>query len=506
MILEKKALLLSNPILMKFKSFLNDYFIEIFYLLCCFVIYHGSTFYSFDGLYYFAQLISIFEDGDLDIYNNLKNFPLPIREKPNEWSIGPAIFWAPFYLIGHLIYDPGVCVYHSITGFYPEYMQVFYYNICLVNLGTLFYTYLGLKILGIALNKYYLQKFSPKLVQVAVFLCTPLLFYVFDRPLMAHAISFFTISIVMYFWVKWHERLNYKQVWWIFFTLGIASLVRWQNILFSVFFLPQIQKTITHWIKEYTLSIFLKSLLTSISLAVLGFLIAFSPQLIAWWVQFGVPISTVHDISKFTPLTPSFREVWFGQHGFFVWHPISVIFIIGLLLFFVLIKLSKSDGFVLLLGFLLQSYLWAIWYSPAAGCSFGMRGLIECLPLLAFGFANITMIGRGKSKKSKVKINLFLGIIVFFFSLMNLYMFALIGHFYGMPIITCASNFRIEWFLSINWEIILKTYNPGVIGLNLPFYRIEKILVLLCLGILIASTCSRIKKFELKKTTINKRE
>ncbi|MHA1490648.1 MAG: hypothetical protein ACTSRI_13450 [Promethearchaeota archaeon] len=462
------------------------------------MIYHGSTFYSFDGLYYFSQLISIFEDGDLDIYNNLKNFPLPIRKVPNQWSIGPALFWAPFYIVGHLFYNPGVFIFSTVTGFYPEYMLIFYFDICLVNLGTLFYTYFGLKILGIALKKYYPEGFSPILVQISILLCTPLLFYVFDRPLMAHAISFCLVSILIYLWVVWHDELKSKQMFWIFFTLGIASLVRWQNILFAVIFLPQIQKTIAQWIKKKKFVKFLKLLFFNILIATFSFLIAFSPQLIAWWVQFGTPITGAHDPAKFNLITPNFYQVWFGQHGFFLWHPLTIIFLAGLFLFFINKDLKKQDGFVLLLGFLLQSYLWAIWYAPEAGCSFGMRGLISCLPLLAFGLGNIIHVGNLKENNNKGKIIFFLYSIVIYFSLMNLYLFALLGHFYGMPYLTCSSNFHFEWFFNINWEIFLKTYNPGIFDLNLPFYRLEKIVVLSILGIMVIITCSKIKILERK--------
>ena len=54
---------------------------DLFFIACYVFLSHGPSFYSFDGLYYFAQLISIFEDFDLNIYNNLKNFPLPIQKE-----------------------------------------------------------------------------------------------------------------------------------------------------------------------------------------------------------------------------------------------------------------------------------------------------------------------------------------------------------------------------------------------------------------------------------------
>ena len=97
---------------------------------------------------------------------------------------------------------------------------------------------------------------------------------------MAHAITLFIVSVLIYIWVLWHGTLTTKKIWWIFIILGIASLVRWQNVLFGVIFLPQIQKTLTQWKKKKK---FLKSLTLSVFIAIIGFIIAFSPQLIAWW-------------------------------------------------------------------------------------------------------------------------------------------------------------------------------------------------------------------------------
>ncbi|MHA1729287.1 MAG: hypothetical protein ACTSWY_11220, partial [Promethearchaeota archaeon] len=118
---------------------------EILYILFCVFIYPRPTFYILDGMYYYAQLVSLFEDGDLFLYNNLRSFPLEIYEVTNQWSIGPAIFWTPFFLASRLLLL-------LIEIFLPSYYKLYPYNylkfgidIIFINLATIFYCYVGLK-------------------------------------------------------------------------------------------------------------------------------------------------------------------------------------------------------------------------------------------------------------------------------------------------------------------------------------------------------------------------
>ncbi|MHA1803867.1 MAG: hypothetical protein ACTSU4_04975 [Promethearchaeota archaeon] len=453
---------------------------DLFFIACYVFLSHGPSFYSFDGLYYFAQLISIFEDFDLNIYNNLKNFPLPIQKRPNQWSVGPAIFWAPFYIIGHFFYYIHNQIAFFLFGWTPPYVNVFWFNICVVNVGTIFYTWLGLKILGKSLQKYY--SINPILVQVAVFSCTPLFFYVFSRPLMAHGISFFMVSVLLYLWVKWHDILNTKQLFFCAFILGLASLVRWQNVLFAVIFMPQLYKTLLNTCKHHSIMRTAAKMVLNFFLMIMGFILGFLPQLIAWQVQFGSPTPGAQDPSQFHVFNPDLKEVWFGQHGFFVWHPLTIVFLLGFLYFFLTRELKNTDGLVLLSGFFLQSYLWAIWYAPAAGCSFGMRGLIGTLPLLAFGFSTY-FHGIVKMRNLYYRRVIITGffLMIFIFSFLNFYLYLLLGHHFGTPILTCISKFQKEWFEEINWNLI-----KLALVYNLNFnHLIEKTRTLLVLIFLI---------------------
>ena len=467
MISEKISNLLGNPVYKKVRSFIHKNFFEILFLICCIIFYYGCTISIIDEYYYLAQLISIFEDGDLDIYNNFSYFTLPHK---NYWSIGPALFWAPFYLIGRFFFFLITTIFPFMTEIYSVYL----FDVCLANLGTMFYTYLGLKFLGKAVKKYYPKRISPLYVQIPILFCTQLIYFVYRWPLMAHAISFFTISSLIYLWVNWHEKLSIKQMWWIFFILGLASTVRWHNILFGIIFLPQIQKTFKFHRSEKSSQDFIKFILLSILIISLGGIIGVLPQLIAWGMQFQTIIPP-HSVASFKIFSPNFFEVWFGVHGLFIWHPITLIFLIGLVITLFNKTFNKLDNLVLLLAFLLQSYIWAIFEPPMPNWSFGMRGLINSLPLLIFGFINIIVLGYKKNIRNT---NIAMLIVLIFFSLMNLYLFALLGEPYGDVALTSDEvPLNLAWFFNIDWELLYNTF--------IPKFTLDKVLVLVSLGLFI---------------------
>jgi len=495
MLNKEKTIHLIKFSLTKLKSFVFVGFFELFFIVWVILLFPGPTSYGHDSLFYFAQLISLFEDGDLDLVNNLASFPVEnvLIYHTNFYSIGPALFWAPFYLIGNFFFSILIFFFPFINNMlartYGSNAVSYGLNIALCNLGTLFYTYLGLKLLGDALRKYFNEKINPTIIQFSVFFCTPLIFYVFSRPLFAHAISFFIISLLIYLWVKWHNYWNLNQLILTFLLIGIASCVRWQNILFTVIFFPQMVKTILELKKSENLANFFKNLLLYLSTGILSFIIGFSPQLIAWLVQFGVPTPPQARGDKFDFFNPNFLKVWFGWSGFFTWHPFALVYIIGLFiliiiglfLFYLKRELYLFDGLVLLLAFLIQSYLWAIWTSPTAGCSFGHRGLIGTLPMLSFGLATI-LIGFNKTEKFKYILETISWIIVVFLAIINLYYFALLGHFYGNPFYTCIYKLSWESYFNIDWKLIIMNF--------IPVYLIEKIIIITCLVIIIICTSS----------------
>jgi hypothetical protein len=64
-----------------------------------------------DGTYYYAYLRSLILDQDLDFTNDYQLLGNPLgattveltKRPGNLFTIGPALFWTPFFLVGHLL-------------------------------------------------------------------------------------------------------------------------------------------------------------------------------------------------------------------------------------------------------------------------------------------------------------------------------------------------------------------------------------------------------------------
>ncbi len=476
---------------LKIKSSIYIGFFEIFFIVYCFIFHFSPTFKSLDGIYYYIQMISLLEDGDLYLLNNLMALPFKIDIAVNHWPIGTGLFWIPFYLIAQLLLQITLLLFPLITQYYPRNVLVFGVNIAAVNIGTITYAYLGLKILGISLKKYFKEDFSPILIHIAILLCTSLIFYLFVDPLMSHSISFFIICVLTYYWVKWHEVLNYKQIFWVFFILGIACLVRTQNLLYGIIFIPQISRTLKDWKAQQNFTEMLKNILKGILLAFIGFIIAFLPQIIAWWVQFD-SIFPPWPISYFNFLNPRLDITWTSRRsGIFIWHPILIFFMFGLFLFYPQKRRNNMDSLVLFIAFFLQSYLWAI-YNPGSEPCFGHRGLIDSYPLLSIGFYNL-ILSVNKYFKEKLTYLIFITLILIF-SMFNLYLYMLLG--------PCSRLGYYSIYFPIGW-ILSKPFDIELFYCTfIPRLSVEKIVDIFSLIIIIIFLSSLIKFLEYNKVFI----
>ena len=155
---------------------------------------------------YYASLRSAFFDHDIDFFNEKGYYHFDSITSTgysiNYWSIGSAILWIPFFLIGHafaLIYN--VLGYEvSIDGYSFPYHA-------LTGIGSSLCVFLGL-ILNFSLLKNYFSKKASLIATITLFLGTPLPYYTFIRQRMSHSGEFLVMAFFIYGWVLY--RSNYK--------------------------------------------------------------------------------------------------------------------------------------------------------------------------------------------------------------------------------------------------------------------------------------------------------
>ncbi len=251
-----------------------------------------------DGRYYYSYVRSLVLNKDLDFKNELEYFDEPVRITKtgmvaNKFSLGPAIFWLPGFLLTHLF---------AKGDGYGHLYQV------LVGLTAVFWGILGLYFCFLLTKRYFSEK-TALLSCLAIWLGSNLFFYTAVDPLNSHAVSFFAASLFLYFWELGKlGRLG--------FLGGILGMIRLQDLIFVLpaggFLLKKRIKIINF---------------------IMGIIIGFLPQVLVWKIIYGEITSPyLLEGGRFNWLGPKIFSVLFSrQNGLFYYSPILILGMLGLL-------------------------------------------------------------------------------------------------------------------------------------------------------------------------------
>jgi hypothetical protein len=340
---------------------------------------HGN-----DGAGYYSYLRSAFIDHDLDLKNEKEQFNQTIRissimQDPNtdkyfsQYPIGTALLWTPFFLVGHSL---AFLFNQELDGY-----SIFYtYGICL---GSAIYGFLGLVLLYCTLKKYFKKKIA--LISIlTIWLSTNIFYYMYFESSMSHANSFFSISLLLFFWDK-----NFKKRTLLGWALigglcGLATLIRYQNIVFT--FLPIIEFLSISlpllFIKKIK---YIKREILNGFVCLLTFLIIMVPQLILLKIKHGSFIIGYSGNFFITHIPQNMINTLFAnRNGIFNWFPILIFAFIGLFFFS---KKQKLFSYTYIIIFIFNWLIISGWTSWYGGQAFGNRLFIDTFPLLIFGFA-----------------------------------------------------------------------------------------------------------------------
>lgn len=355
---------------------------------CIFILlgrlYKTNSAVGGDAVYYYTSLRSIIIDRDINFKNEFEYFynqrspytgnrklPFILPEnpetgnQPTKYPIGSAVFLIPPFLLTHSILSTlqGVGIGVTADGYNIIYQSS-------AALGSLLYAFLGL-ILIYSLGK---KIFEPKiafLATLAIWLATPLIYYMTLEPLTSQPISFFSVSAFVYLWYT--TRNNRKLYQWISLGIigGLMSIVRYQDSLFLLIpIVDQFRKLIPNLSKIF-LFLFFAALIISVQLNINNYL-------------FGSPFRTGEGDAGFPYLlSPKILYTLFSfERGLFVWSPVLVFASVGLYWF---IRKFRLAGILLIISFFLQVYIVSSWIDPTQGDSFGNRILINSNVIFALG-------------------------------------------------------------------------------------------------------------------------
>jgi hypothetical protein len=335
-----------------------------------------------DGVEYYALLRSPLFDHDFDLSNDFAGFgfqPLTTPEgKPvARQGVGVALCWAPLVVAT----DWGVSVADLLgariprDGFSPPYQ-------CAATTSTFLFGFAALLLLEGALRNLYGPPVAT-LSLIALYLATPLHFYLVANPFMSHGVSFFAATVFLLAWLR--ARTVDDTPTWIFAGAagGLMALIRAHDtVLLGLPLLDLLLKG-----RRPRVRLLAAFLLVPACLALL--------QAFVWWRLYGseflggvLRINRVHGFA-FHP----WELLLSPRHGLLTWTPLYVLALLGLLLW---IRRNAGLALLLLLGVaaaLAVNSLFEDWWGSQ---SFGQRRLLSLSPFFALGLAEVVALLKRK--------------------------------------------------------------------------------------------------------------
>ena len=332
-----------------------------------------------DACYYYMYLPSIVLDGDIDFSDEVSRYFGPTQAEKsrtstgrvgNHWPVGPAVFWAPFFLIAHAITLIGnvfgaTLPSHGYLGLHTTFVYV----------ANSMYGVLGILLLCASLRRFFELNVA-SLACLVVLLATPLAYYLWPFTPMSHTVSFFAVSLFIWVFLRYGIGLRTA------ICVGLMFLARWQDVLYC---LPILFLAGRDLLQNIRCGDFrpLNWVARHIGMAAL-FLLTVSPQLIAWKILYGhwiMPPSAAQKID-FTHL--HLIKTLFGmENGLLSWHPLLILGVIGLPF---MVRIEREWGWYCSIAIALQ-LIFVSSLQASAGWSFGNRFLVSALPFFAFGTA-----------------------------------------------------------------------------------------------------------------------
>ena len=390
-----------------------------------------------DDAGYYAYLRSAFFDCDIDFFNEKGYYHFdtitPTGYSINYWSVGSAVLWIPFFLIGHAIAS-----IYSFLGYQIGVDGYAFPYHALVGIGSSLCVFLGL-ILNLSLLKKYFSEKASLIATITLFLSTPLPYYTFIRQRMSHSGEFLLMVLFIYSWVLYRSKCkNALGSLLLGISAGMLCSIRLNT---GMFLLIPFLDFLIHAIRGIYERKFseLKLLGRNVLLMVIAYAIVVLPQLVAWATILGKPLPPTSHVS-FT-LSNIFQNILYvlvgKDWGVFITEPVWIFGLIGLAVF---IKMEKRVGIIFFLCLLTSLVICAGFLNEA---SFGHRFVLNCNIILSFGVA--ALIDSVKMKRKII-------------------------------VTSCVSLVLIVWnyFLLIQYKVLM-TYNDQLFAVK-AFRNIPEIL------------------------------
>lgn len=375
--------------------------------------YSVTTIDAGDDTGYYAFLRSPFFDGDLDFFNELRYAHseklMPTGYVFNNWQMGQALLFLPFFIIGHLLalLYQGLGYPISVDGYSAPYYIA-------TAVASVTFLFAGLILVFKTLHSFIDKRFA-MLVTLSIWLASPLIYFSFIRQRMAHTSEFFLAAVLIFAWIHFRpqareadsndsvgrdtsssaEKSQSSMV--VRYALlgallGFLCMTRVINIAFLALFAVDLLWSFrADWKSKPTETV--KKLLVLGGAGLGGFFLILLPQIVCWNQLNGVPFPPRHmkfageglsGISLFPLLENAWTLFFSAKWGLVFSMPLAVMGLVGLFLKNERLKEIRPG----LLAYLAGIFAIVILY-PEDSASYGHRHLISALPVLALGLGNL---------------------------------------------------------------------------------------------------------------------
>ena len=368
--------------------------------------------YASDEIQYFAYLRSLWFDHDLSFENEYRHFHdrgiarahrfhhtfLELTTETgyrfNFGTIGSAILWSPFYAAGdiavHTMNAVGAGV--VVDGFSRPYLAA-------VTYGSAVYGFLAI-CLSIGSARRLLG--AGHRAGLAVWIGTPLLFYMYVAAGFAHACSAFAVALFISLWLMVRDGWSLRGLLALGASAALMGMVREQDVFFvlgpAIDFLWSLVEA-SRRRDGARVRILLQRLAAGFAVA----LVCYLPQVGAYLVLYGHvgPAPEIADKMAWTsPWAP--HVLLSPGHGLFVWTPLAIVALAGLAWFTaggagqVDPTCARRIGICLLAMFAAQVYVSGSVETWQAAGSFGQRRFVGTTAILVIGLAAALRMAAGR--------------------------------------------------------------------------------------------------------------
>ena len=367
--------------------------------------------WGWDNNGYFAWGRSMALDGDIHFENDfdfiagldgfgitrkvyadfLENTPRTITgHVPNKYGLGSGLISLPSLYLARLI----SLIYESVTGIKVSQYAAIY--VLAFNWTSIIIGFLGLLLSFRLLRDVYGARLAGLSVLSGATGLSITHYFLYE-PSMAHlfgfGVSVFFIAATLHWWRVLMSRGAGQNMMKLLppafvmgFLLGISTMIRYPDCVMGL--VPPVL-AIAGFLRigrEGRMPLLHMSVF-SLFPAMIGFVVGFMPQMIAWKTLYGSYLYYSYQGEHLAFWPKNILLVLFGErNSLFLWTPLALISVTGLLL-----GAARKQALFAAGGVVLVAMLWIYggWENYWLGSSYGMRGLVDIMFFLFLGLGEI---------------------------------------------------------------------------------------------------------------------